>query len=207
MLFYLKVFALSDFWIPQSTLPRNYSMTSPWATILDVAPPVSMWVFGWCWCFKITVNWSYLQATEGWDPGKCLGLQGRLIDVELWNNDWRRYSQLWKIPSPCNFKRMQVRVMNRHGRSWPWYMDIEKNIDRAVMKKSIFRVKKRWQAARKNLAMQTKNWISQTSKTVKSFKNWGGESGVYYKDEFLPIELRVCTNVIAIKQPDRADGR
>jgi len=127
------------------------------------------------------------------------------LSYETMISDWRRYSQLWKIPSPCNFKRMQVRVMYRR---WSWCMDIEKNINRAVMKKSIFRVKKRWQAScTKNLAMQTKNWISQTSKTVKSFKNWRGESGVYYKDEFSPIELRVCMNVIAIKQPDRADGR
>jgi len=46
-------------------------------------------------------------------------------------SDWRRYSQLWKTLSSCNSKRVQVRVMYRRSRSWPWCIDNEKNLDRA----------------------------------------------------------------------------
>jgi len=56
-------------------------------------------------------------------------------------------------------------------------MDNEKNLDRARtdhnhnarMEKKVYSESKK--GAQKNLAMQTKNWISQTSTTVKSFKS------------------------------------
>lgn len=88
MPFYLKVFLLSDFWIPWSTPSQKHSMISPLVTILDVVPPVSMWVLGWhlLFCHRYWLE-PFLQVTEGWDPGKhsvnfCLERRTSW----LWNN-------------------------------------------------------------------------------------------------------------------------